>query len=91
MKVWIQFLFDYYYVTGGCEVDQNLYFSRIFFRVQRKFGVLLEYPTATGFQWGHLKNDAENFMILLQNYDFKLNFVIYTLPALAVIPFTIHI
>ena len=24
---------------------------------QRQKGVLLEYPTTTGFQWGHLKND----------------------------------
>ncbi len=29
----------------------------------RYFGVLLEYPTTTGFQWGHLKNGPYTYTV----------------------------
>ncbi len=31
--------------------------------VNKRFEVLLEYPTTTGFQWGHLKNSPHTYTV----------------------------
>ncbi len=45
-------------------------------------GVLLEYPTTTGFQWGHLKNDPYTYTVSEGNGRVFYNLCPYVIPGM---------